>query len=598
MKRHGIVWIVFWSFLLLLSGCESELGTASGGSGAAASGGSSGSSGESDAGTDGATAGSAGEGGSSASPGAGGFGLGGSAPVEGPELEQGAHVYFIDSDDGDDTNDGLYATPQADGKGPWKTLKRADGFDFSADDELYLRAGSQFVGELLWNTSMQGKASHRFVLGAYYLDGDTPRRGVYTHAKPIIYGTLDFANHNGNSVLDDSKPRPAQSALYPKDMWSGLVQFVEQDHVRVENLDVRHSGGRGINFSKCEDVQIIGCDLDGMYQSPIMVDQCDGVLIEDVWAKGDSMSWKFYDASNWPSSVSVKWSSNVTLRRVHTWDGFGEGINVWHGSKHVVVENSSVLDNRAVGFYIDSQQDFVYRSNIALRTGRTRYHRNSQGRGANIAFNNESFQFTSGGGKLTSADTCKNGVLVNTITAGGAGGLVNWGQHESSDFANVYIYGLLGLGNGIQVGNMISPMSGSRIWDSVFLGYGGSDVGDAPEGVSIERNYFASGAPSGWANASVSGVVDANVTDGWQNIEDWVPRSLPDDSFTKAEYQLLLQKVIDNARLVAGGAWEAAGHDAGERTWPSGVTPIDGALETDIEGKPFSNPVDIGPFAR
>ena len=103
-------------------------------------------------------------------------------------------------------------------------MSKVNNYAFAAGDRVLFHEGHRWVGQL--TVDWAGTASERAVVGAYYLDGSTPVQG-YRTARPII---------DGEDRL-------------PSGRYAPLVG-VRANRVRVENLRVQNSEGRGISVAE------------------------------------------------------------------------------------------------------------------------------------------------------------------------------------------------------------------------------------------------------------------------------------------------------------------------------------------------------------
>ena len=129
-----------------------------------------------------------------------------------------AATYYVRNGGNDSADGRTHATA-------WASLNRVNSYAFAAGDSVLLQEGSRFVNQKL-RVGWGGTATQRAVVGAYYLDGSTPRRG-YRTARPTI----------------DGEDR------IPASHYDGLVIVAGVDRVRIENLQVMNSEGRAIGIS-------------------------------------------------------------------------------------------------------------------------------------------------------------------------------------------------------------------------------------------------------------------------------------------------------------------------------------------------------------
>src|SRR5687767_15798184 len=83
-----------------------------------------------------------------------------------------AATYYVRNGGNDSADGRTHATA-------WASLNKVNRHAFAAGDSVLLQEGSRFVDQRL-RVDWGGTATQRAVIGAYYLDGSTPRRGYRT----------------------------------------------------------------------------------------------------------------------------------------------------------------------------------------------------------------------------------------------------------------------------------------------------------------------------------------------------------------------------------------------------------------------------------
>jgi hypothetical protein len=116
-------------------------------------------------------------------------------------------------------------------------------------DDVYIRCDRTLTTpsdgiDINWN----GTSSNRAIIGAYYMDGQTPVHGI-SGSKPAISGS----NH----------ARP--SGTVP--VYQGLIDVINRDYVTIENLKIEESRGHGIRFE--------GENMDNESSEYFIIDNCD-----------------------------------------------------------------------------------------------------------------------------------------------------------------------------------------------------------------------------------------------------------------------------------------------------------------------------------
>ena len=106
-----------------------------------------------------------------------------------------AATYYVRNGGSDSANGLSHGTA-------WATLDKVNSFSFAPGDQVLLYEGHRWVGAL--TVDWPGTSSAPAVVGAYYLDGSTPRRG-YRTAAPIIVTSPQARN---TPSADSSMPIP------------------------------------------------------------------------------------------------------------------------------------------------------------------------------------------------------------------------------------------------------------------------------------------------------------------------------------------------------------------------------------------------------
>ena len=143
-----------------------------------------------------------------------------------------AATYYV-RNGGDDANDGRsHATA-------WASIAKINSHAFRSGDSVLFHEGDRWGGSTLvvdWGGTSQQHA----VVGAYYLNEGKETRGVRAE-RPIIDG-------------EDRVPT----------RYDALVRVVA-DRVRVENLALRNSEGRGITFSESDSSEAVALAISNTY---------------------------------------------------------------------------------------------------------------------------------------------------------------------------------------------------------------------------------------------------------------------------------------------------------------------------------------------
>jgi hypothetical protein len=142
--------------------------------------------------------------------------------------QAGATTYYLKAG-GKDSADGLSPATA------WATLARVKQATLKTGDRVLLHEGDRFSGQLIVNWS--GTAAAPAVVGAYYLENGAARQGFQT-ARPIIDGQAKAI-----------------------DQYDAQIR-IAGNYVRVENLAVVSSAGRGVGAVGTSYVEIVQCTTD------------------------------------------------------------------------------------------------------------------------------------------------------------------------------------------------------------------------------------------------------------------------------------------------------------------------------------------------
>jgi parallel beta-helix repeat protein len=380
----------------------------------------------------------------------------------------------------------------------WASLNKVNSYGFAAGDVVLLHEGSRFVNQTL-KVDWAGTATQHAVVGAYYLDGSTPRRG-YRTARPTI----------------DGEDR------IPTGHYDGLVVVEGGDRVRIENLQVMNSEGRAIVMADSNEAEVVGCHVDNTYSNGIQFLRSPRSLAENNFVTGQGVGNR-EDGAPWGASIEFVASPDGVIRNNVVSEVFGEGINAHSGSDRTLIERNYVFGAYAVGIYLDSSADLTVRRNIVIGTANTTYWRTGSTVGAGIALNNELYHYPEGGGSLSTSVQAKRAKIYGNLVAYTSTGLTMWGQLSSTSFDGTLIYNNTFVDNNTQVNMGSKPKPNSRFINNILLSLssGTSDVGGTSlSGMVARNNYFSRGNPGGdYAHAGnrFTGSTIAKMS-GWRAV--------------------------------------------------------------------------------
>jgi hypothetical protein len=441
----------------------------------------------------------------------------------------------------------------ADGRSPataWATLNKVNAYSFSAGDSVLLHEGDTRNNQVL-SIDWSGTSSQRAVIGAYYMDNGEPHVGFRT-SRP----TLD-----GNEKVPDSQYSP--------------MVLVTGDHVRVQDLAIVDSEGRGILFNSTADSQAVNLVLSRIYDGAIrFIDSRNG-LAEGNSISDSNRAWP-ETGRDWSCAISALRSSGTVIRNNRIERDFGEGINVFENSPDSLIEGNYIYAARAIGIYADASPNTTIRRNIVVGTTNRDYWRSSDTVGAGIAINNESYHYQGHGGSLSTNIQTTGAKIYDNLVAFTNEGIGVWGQLDKTSFNNTMIYNNTLVDNDIQFDMQNKPMPGSQFVNNILLSIspGTRDVVmNQLNGMVAKNNYFSQGDPNnGLSNPGnrYKGLVLQRMQ-GWRSISD--PNAVSWRDF----------QVASGSSVIG----------AGDSTPLEKASSTD-AYNVDFNGKPHNAPPDMG----
>ncbi len=173
--------------------------------------------------------------------------------------------YYIDSEHGNDSNDGT--SPQS----AWKSLEKANSLRLQAGDNLLFRRGSHFTGQL--NVSAQGTSANRIVIGAYGSGSkpcfSAPDNSLYTiciaNSSFLTLQDLDVVN-TGSSRMPNRTGVKVVSEDYG---WSRGITLHALDIHDVNGSLLKKAGGGSAIL------------IESLWKTDSLVSLFDSLTIED-----------------------------------------------------------------------------------------------------------------------------------------------------------------------------------------------------------------------------------------------------------------------------------------------------------------------------
>lgn len=403
-----------------------------------------------------------------------------------------AATYYV-RDGGNDSADGRSHA------NAWTSIDRVNSFSFASGDIVLFHEGHTWAGTQL-EVDWGGTTASHAVVGAYYVTDGNPVRGFRT-ARPTIDG-------------EDRIPTTSR--------YDSLIKVTGQ-RVRVENLALRNSEGRGITFAYSNYPQAAGLLINNTYDCAIaIIESSDGIIEHNHIIEADRA--KPEGSPSWCSAISNVRSDRTIIRRNIVERSYGEGINSNYGSRGAIIEDNIVFGVRAVGIYADSVPDTTIRRNIVVGTRDSTYWRGGSTVGAGIALNNEPYSHVEGGGNLDSSVQTTNARVYGNLVAYASSGIAVWGDIPSSSFNNTIIVNNTLVDNVVQFRHYGKPMPSSVFANNILLSIsdGTSDVEPARvTGLTTRNNYYSQGDPGGMYSHDgnrYTGLVLGKMS-GWRDID-------------------------------------------------------------------------------
>jgi hypothetical protein len=426
-----------------------------------------------------------------------------------------AATYYVRNDG----NDRAKGTSHA---AAWATLDRVNRQSFAAGDVVLFHEGGRWQGKLAVDWS--GTASDPAIVGAYYVENETAVKGL-RGARPIIEG----------------------AGRYPTGgIYDALIMVNMRERVRLENLEVRNSEGRGIGFRQSDYGEVVNVVVDGAYVDGILfLDSDHGSISRSLVTHAGLVFPRDGRKHPWAAAITFVDSDAGRIVETTVAETYGEGINTNHGSSGTLIENNRVFAARAVGIYADAAPETTIRRNIVVGTANTEFWRSGDSVGAGIAVNNEKYHYKSGGGSLPNGIQSTDVIIEGNVVVYTASGIALWSALPETSHDGLIVKGNTLIDNGRQISGLGAATSGGLLADNVLLSVskGTADVDSAKlSGITARNNYFSQGDPGGelsQAGNRYSGIA-LRKSSGWRSVEsmddvDWEELARLGDSASATE---------------------------------------------------------------
>ena len=412
-----------------------------------------------------------------------------------------AATYYVSNDGSDRAN----GTSDA---AAWASLDRVKRQTFASGDKVLFREGDRWQGRLAVDWS--GTPSAYATVGAYHVENGNALEG-FRDQRPIIEG----------------------AGRYPSGgIYDALIIVNTHDYVRIENLEIRNSEGRGIAFRRSNYADVVNVVVDGTYVDGIhFLDSAHGSVSRSRVIHAGLVFPRDGRKHPWGAAITFTDSDSGRVVETTVAESYGEGINTNGGSKGTLIENNRLFAVRAVGIYADAAPNTTIRRNIVVGTANSEFWRSSDTVGAGIAVNNEEYHYKAGGGSLTTDVQSKDVKIEGNLVANTAYGIALWSALPDTSLDNLRVTNNTLIDNNRQISGLSTAAPGGLLANNVLcsLSTGTADVDSSKlSGITARSNYFSQGDPGGDLSNDSNryGGIALSKTTGWRKIDsidgvDW-----------------------------------------------------------------------------
>ena len=234
-------------------------------------------------------------------------------------------------------------------------------------DDVYFKCGTTLYPSSELKIKWEGEESDRVVIGAYYMDGNTPVYGVSGN-KPVISG-------NNNTV-----PKPDQDPP----IYVGLIHIRDKDYITIENLSIEESRGDGIRFEgnvrdgkTCKYFIVDNCNIINGYMAGIRVNRCaenNGIIRNNYLAYNClAGNWNMKLYRSHPAVITVRDCprANILIERNTCFQNYGESylIGARDYARYAESGHAIIQDNFDLGeglSYFAGVEHIIYRRNVII----------------------------------------------------------------------------------------------------------------------------------------------------------------------------------------------------------------------------------------
>jgi parallel beta-helix repeat protein len=426
--------------------------------------------------------------------------------------------------------------------GPFKTAGKASQvLRGSTGNHVYFRCGDAwtFPEQDPWATyfyiSWSGTNENQSVIGAYYMDGNTPVYGV-SGKKPLFDGAYSQPNSAG----------------------IGLIHLAEWDaatvnqYITIRDLKIVNVKGMGIYGGKyqnsgqhCSNVIIDGIDVENTFWGGInlsgltssQIKNCDVWKTVQCWRNPSITGFGTYcnGTTNPNPQVFMPNALGMNHGGSNNYIGYnkvretrGEGIGLYWDISNSTIENNTVYDTGSAGIYVAGHATNIdVRNNLNYCSSDRTYWPNplSVGGYPSGGLGQDDEQAVTGG----HGDGYTSNIRwYNNTVIGCYGGFVSWSTDSGSQFKDSYVYNNTFIDNWTNL--IIEKPLNSFVRNNIFLcqtiGEGAcrqwfnSSGVTSPYSITFDHNIWSGGTVPDVIRGSGDMTVNPNLSKmfGWRTL--------------------------------------------------------------------------------
>ncbi|WP_211746219.1 hypothetical protein [Paenibacillus sp. Marseille-Q4541] len=256
-----------------------------------------------------------------------------SSPIWASELNVSSKNYYVDSINGDDSNNGLTETS------PWKTLTPVNNTEFQPGDRLLFRANGVWSGEL-WPKG-SGTSGSPIVIDMYGTGSKPAFIGSQTTNQTLHLDNQQYWEIQNLDISANYNNKLTRRGVYVHAKDSGTL-----NHIYFKNL-VIHDVWPNIphtNNNTAKDTGGIFFSIEGSTTitkfNDILIENC---TIKDLDREGITLTWTSWSNREGETGGAGPWtgSTNVVVRNNYLSNIGGDGI-VIQGVQSPIIEYNTI----------------------------------------------------------------------------------------------------------------------------------------------------------------------------------------------------------------------------------------------------------------